>query len=345
MKKILLVTDDAYTYSGRERIFSLMNSIYAKDNEVTIVSLSGSGKTHYNFEGYKSFITLEGCNLKLYNLLKIIKDGGFDFVFLVSMGKLTTIFSIYIPLIRSSKTRMIACEHVSLESLGIVKGFLKRKALKLYHKVVVLTERDRVNLSTDKINDVVVIRNPIIPKVEVKSVIYKEAIAVGRLDEQKNFLELIDIWSYVVGKNNQWKLKIYGDGKQKEELLNKIKNKGMDDFITLMGRVEDMDSAYNKADICLMTSVFEGLPLALLEAKSHCLPAIAYDCPTGPAEIINNGVDGYLIEMHNKDEFAEKVLYLINNDERLLSFSNQCSKSMQEYKFEKIVKDWGELIS
>lgn len=70
-----------------------------------------------------------------------------------------------------------------------------------------------------------------------------------------------------------------------------------------------------------MTSIYEGLPLVLLEAKAWGVPVIAYDCPTGPREIIENGKDGFLIESGDHLGYIQKLNELANDDELYYSFS------------------------
>lgn len=344
MKKILLVTDNAYTYSGREKIFSFMNKVYAQKNEVSIFSLYGSGESCYSYEGCREFLSLNGKRFKMLRLAQYIKKGRFDYVFIVSMGKLSTFFSIFIPFIGRKEIKYVSCEHVSYESLGTIKGWLKLVALKRFDKVVVLTDRDKGLLQNLGLRDVSLIRNPIFRKETFKSKCSNNAIAVGRLNKQKNFIELLEIWSLFIKKNPLWTLKIFGDGEERDNLERYISNEGLSDSVKLMGRVDNIEEFYLDSDICLMTSLYEGLPLALLEAKSYSVPIIAYDCPTGPAEIINDSVDGYLIKMGDKDEFVNKLSHMANNTELTLSMSNSCKNTLGQFSPSKVIEAWNDII-
>jgi glycosyltransferase involved in cell wall biosynthesis len=101
-------------------------------------------------------------------------------------------------------------------------------------------------------------------------------------------------------------------GLLRQQLSELIKNYNIEDTVTLLGKVKDIDKYYAQSDMLLMTSRYEGLPLVLLEAKSWSLPVIAYDCPTGPREIIENDIDGFLIPVNNKELFVEnEPFYLL----------------------------------
>ena len=89
-----------------------------------------------------------------------------------------------------------------------------------------------------------------------------------------------------------------------------------------------------------MTSKFEGLPMVLLEAKTWGLPLLSFDIMTGPSEIIQNGVNGYLIPAYNMELFRKKIERLITDKELRMSFSNKSQIDMDKFELNNIMNKW-----
>jgi len=346
MKNILLITDNAYTYSGREKICSYMCGIYSDSYNVDLISLNGQGDLFYEFNGVRNVITLEGKKNKYQECVKLSQK--YDSVFVLSMGKLTVYFSFYLLLrkliCRKKKKPVdyIACEHVSYKSMGFLVKILKILFLRIYSNVVVLTESDKNTYKKKGINSLV-IENPIFYKNILNKKINKKYLAVGRLDDQKNFIELLNIWNiFIVGKDD-YVLNIAGEGPLRSSLEEYIEANNLQNSVHLLGKVNNIDKYYLEADVCLMTSKYEGLPLALLEAKSFSVPCIAYDCATGPAEIIEDHIDGFIVEYGNQAQFIKKMESL--RDENLYQkFSISTSETSKKFSPLIIKNKWLSLI-
>lgn len=342
MAKILIVTDDAYTYSGREKVCSNMAKIYGENNHVDIFSLDKGGEPFHDFSPIENIINASSRANASNELYELIKENSYSHVFVASMGKLSIFL---LPLVfRLRNVKFIACEHVSFSSLGIAVKILKIIALRFYNKVVLLTEYDKKIYAKFKI-DSVVIENQLQHCGYYKTTRTYKALAIGRLSKQKNFSQLIDIW-YKFKKQDKknWQLYIAGEGEQKELLENKINKYGLGDNVILLGKVKDMVSLYNKSDVCLMTSKYEGLPLALLEAKGNSLPCIAFDCKTGPSEIIDNNIDGYLVDEGDESGFIGALDYLSNNDNIYFSMSKSTLKTSERFLIDSISDKWNDII-
>ena len=107
------------------------------------------------------------------------------------------------------------------------------------------------------------------------------------------------------------KLDIFGTGEIKEELLAEIEEKGLQNNVFLKGWTTNTVKEYCEHDIYLMTSNFEGMPNSLMEAMAVGLPCISTDCETGPSDLIDDGVNGYLVKVNNATELAEKIKQII----------------------------------
>ena len=128
------------------------------------------------------------------------------------------------------------------------------------------------------------------------SVDAKVVVSAGRLMHRKGFDRLIDAWAPLVTAFPDWQLHIYGRGERRPELEAQIAALGVGDSLQLMGYTPDFDRALADAGIYAMSSRIEGFPMVLLEAMSHGLPLVSFDCPRGPAEIIDDGVTGRLVK-------------------------------------------------
>lgn len=138
-------------------------------------------------------------------------------------------------------------------------------------------------------------------------------IAVGRLEEQKNFKLLIKSFSNIVKDNKEVNLKIYGDGKLKSSLNNYIKELGLQENIQLCGRTNNIVEVLKKSDLYILSSNAEGMPNSLMEAMALGLPCISTDCPTGPSDLITHGVNGRLIPIKDEEKLTKSIKHIINN--------------------------------
>lgn len=158
------------------------------------------------------------------------------------------------------------------------------------------------------------IYNPLAPQKHSipKSQNSNQFIYVGRLvfDREKCIKDLIDAFSLI---NEDFRLRIIGDGDDRETIINYIKQKGLEEKITLtQGWIEDPWSIIGEADALVLPSEYEGLGMVLGEAMARGLPCISSDCFAGPRDFINDGVNGYLYEPRNIEQLKEKILNIIH---------------------------------
>lgn len=208
--------------------------------------------------------------------------------------------------------------------------------IKKYNKIVVLTNEDKIKNWKDP--DIVVIPNPItISVIKQTNNNNKNIIAVGRLETQKNFQSLIRAFKFVIANHQDWKLEIWGEGSQKENLNNLIKTLHLEKNIMLKGPTENMSEVYSGADILVMSSSYEGWGLVLTEAMAHSVPVISYDCPCGPKDIIQNGYNGILVTIDNEVNLAQSINYLIENKEMREEMGKNALESSKKYSIDKII--------
>lgn len=174
----------------------------------------------------------------------------------------------------------------------------------------------------------------------------KRIISVGRLSEEKGYLDLIDVFSLVHQVYPDWKLDIIGDGNQKENIQKKIEEYGLKDFIILHGfqNKEYINQLLQKSSVYVMCSYTESFGIVLLEAFSFGIPCVAFDSARGATEIISNNWDGYLIQDRNKEIMAKKVCELISNPNRRIIMGANGIKKANQYSMDEIRKYWLQII-
>lgn len=168
-------------------------------------------------------------------------------------------------------------------------------------------------------------------------------ISVGRLVEQKAHKSLLRIVKVVQQKGYNIKLTIVGDGELTDELISLAEVLQIRDF-SLLKFQKNIENIYQMADIFCLTSNWEGSPNVLLEAMSAGLPVVAFDCPTGPKEVLSDEVNGFLVELNNQVMFADRLIQLIKSENLRSSLGNAARKSMQKNRAARISKKWSAII-
>ncbi|MFE5164502.1 glycosyltransferase family 4 protein [Streptomyces sp. NPDC056697] len=143
----------------------------------------------------------------------------------------------------------------------------------------------------------------------------KWVVAAGRLAPVKRYDLLIRAFAKVSAARPDWRLRIYGGGAQHAKLRALIDQLGLYNNVFLMGPANPLDPEWAKGSIAAVTSSLESFGMTIVEAMRCGLPVVSTDCPHGPAEIIDNGVDGRLVPTGDTDAIAAALLDLINNDE------------------------------
>ena len=219
-----------------------------------------------------------------------------------------------------------------------------RWKIKGYDYIVVLTEEEKErNWKCWK--NVSVMPNPITSVCDVKSTCEaKTAIAVGRLAEEKDFASLIRIWGKVTEKHPDWRLEIWGKGELEAALRQQIEESGLEGKVCLMGYTAEALQKMSQASLYLLTSMFEGFGLVLIEAMSVGLPLVSYMCPTGPKTIIEDGQNGYLVAVGDEKTFAERVCQLIEDEPLRKQMGQAGLKESEKYRIEDIAQRWMQLF-
>ncbi|MEI5985200.1 MULTISPECIES: glycosyltransferase family 4 protein [Sphingobacterium] len=218
------------------------------------------------------------------------------------------------------------------------------KTIKLFDRFVVLTEEDKNYWGA--LNNILVIpnANSFTPN-SLAELNIKQVIAVGRYDFQKHFDSLIRIWERVDKQNPDWKLKIFGSGPLESELQQQINDAQLQHSVSLERPVKNIEKEYLNSSIIALTSRYEGLPMALLEAQACGLPMVAYACKCGPKDIITDGENGFLIPEENETLFAKRLLELMNSENRRREMGRKAFENSTNYSEDRVMEKWINLFT
>lgn len=211
-------------------------------------------------------------------------------------------------------------------------------------RFVVLTKADRQTWSR-YVEGVEQVYNPLTFSTEQSAdVSARRFVAVGRLEKEKNLPDLVRAWAIVASKHPDWSLDVYGDGGEKNRIQSLIDKLGVSESMTLRGRSVDVRSEMLHSSGIVMTSLFEGFPLVLLEAAQCGLPLVSYDCPKGPSEIVENGVNGFLVPQGDVDSIASGMIALIEDEALRKRMGNAAKRSSERFSIGEIMSEWDRIF-
>lgn len=172
----------------------------------------------------------------------------------------------------------------------------------------------------------------------------KVICSVGRLCLTKRFDLLMEAFDEIADKIPEHKLIIYGGGELADELQKKADSLKAHDRIILAGATPDAVKFVNKAQIFVLSSELEGMPNALMEALAMGVPCVSTRCEIGPEELIEDGVNGLLVEVNNTRQMASAMLKLINSPDLSKSLGEKSAQLKQTNSIEAISRQWLELL-
>lgn len=359
MKKISFVCFNISNIGGAERVVCNLCNELCQRYETHLLTLCG------NYEECKYFIDkrikcfnvgnknnerIRNIMIKSFMTLKnYFKNNQIDIIFLVGNYVPPSVMAVKFFV----GSKFVYCDHGALiNEIEKKKITLFRKmAGKLCDKTVVLVERTKkdyeqiLKIPSNKIEYIYNHIDDDIYKNSSKCNIFsKNIISVGRISSEKGFDMAVEVAKYVFDKHKDWQWHIYGDGPDYEKIDKKIKEYGLENNFILKGATDYILEKYKDYSICVLPSYREGLPLVLLEAKCNMLPIVSFDCATGPSEIVNDGVDGYLVECYNTKKMAQRICNLIESVDLRKEFSNNSKKNLYKFKKSNILNKWINLI-
>lgn len=214
-------------------------------------------------------------------------------------------------------------------------------------RIVMQTRRALEDLPRNLQGRAVVVHNPFLP-IEAAEHIEENGqrvVAVGRLDHQKGFDMLIEAFALVAAQTPRARLTIFGEGGERSSLEALVREKGLEDVVSLPGTTRRPGEWIGQGDVFVLSSRHEGFANVLIEATCAGLPAIAFDCDYSPSEIISHMENGLLVPPDDVPELAQAISTLLADETLQGRFRAAAEINRERFGHEKIMRDWDDVIS
>lgn len=357
MPNIVFFIYNISAVGGTERVASvIINELAQRNYNVHVLGLYGDpGQIFFPFEPNVRVTSLHIDDMKGVRKILYSQHRIRQFVNSNHIDTFVTVESIMatysVPSLAFTGIRHVVWEHFNFKvSLGIAaRSFARQLALCFADRIVTLTARDIQFWEQGgwlRRAQLVHIPNPMfLEEQKVNESPSKTVISVGRITFQKGFDLLADAWGGLPAElRKEWKLLIIGDGEDKPLLEKKITELGIGDSVELVGATKAVFSYFEKASVYCLSSRFEGLPMVLLEALAFHVPIVAFDCDTGPEELIENGQNGILVEAGNVKKLSYSLASLMENDDLRRRMRNYKSQKLHTLELGGIVEQWTRVL-
>lgn len=346
---------------GAERVMTILAGEWAKrGNRVTLITLASAERDHYAVptgvhrvaldvlrESHGKAQALKNNYTRLSRLREAIRQSGPDVV--VSFMDVTNILTLLAT--GGLRVPVIISERIDPRHYPIARGWAALRKL-LYPQASALVVQTQAvarwaeaHVPAHKVS---VIPNPVSVHVEAEptSAVFPAGgyiLAMGRLDGQKGFDLLLRAYAQLPGPSLP--LVIVGEGPERAKLEALIAELDLGGRVTLPGRVLNPAAAFAGARLFVLSSRFDGFPNVLIEAMATGLPAVAFDCPSGPAEIIQHGENGMLVPPEDVGRLAGAMRELLADEALAVKLADKARNTSQKFSVAAVVDQWDALVS
>lgn len=354
MTNICFIYTDITTTGGIEKSIAVIANELCKQPEYNVKILSIKRSYNKTFFYFDEKVKIDYINKKkngifnnIKDIRKYLKKNKIDIV----VGANIAINITVIPALFFSKIKLISWEHFNFEDSVSNKYIKLARALTVIFSdyIVVLTKNDEKKyldkykfLKNTKIKQ---IYNPIPKKNYEREFINnsKEILTVGHFLPVKGYDLLLQVVKLVLKEETEWKWIIIGDGKYKDEFKKSIRESNLEERVIIKSKVKNVEDYYKNAEIYVNTSRSEGFALTILEAKAYKLPVIAFKIPS-ILELLKNSENDLLIEPYNVNSMKEKIIELIENQQKREICSYMPVNNEQKLQTEYIIEQWKKLL-
>ena len=352
--KICFIIHDVTVRSGTERAqANLANALTAIGNSISIWSMYGLGKS----PGFPLAIGTD-VSYGLRRALPLFLDYPWlmcsfalfairrhpHWIVCTDTNRLVVaLLAAFVPGVRFAVWQHFALSH----SVTKVRGWLARwLAAHLATRIVTLTERDEVLYAKlfAPFGTVTTIPNIVAPPAVGRAVRRREILALGRLVPQKGFDLLLEAWADASKRLPGWSLRVVGDGQMRDQLARLANTLRVEQSVIFAPFSENPFALYSECGVFVLSSRFEGMPFVLIEAMSCGSPCISFDCPNGPRELIEHGVNGILVPAERVDALSDAIVELGENPELRQRLGDAARKVAEQFSEDRIVARWHEVL-
>lgn len=350
-KKIVFFTESMELMGGMERVIAFLANGLDDEFDVRILTMYGEEciyfELHCPIDTLNIQIPARGLVNKIQRYIatlnkldQYLKDNS-DVEYLVANSAAMSGSAMLIKALTKTSVKVIPFEHNKFMFPGKVWQYLRRYTFAKAHRVIALTgdaHQDYLKINSPSVH----IPNAVaLPASHGAKMDKKKLLAVGRLVYQKGFDTLLPVWKEVVATYPDWQLEIVGDGEDEQMLKAMAEKLGITKSVIFFGQSNNIQERYIDASGFILSSRYEGFCLVMIEAMAHGLPCVSFDCESGPNEVIENGVNGYLVEDQNVAELADRIKrYIALSDEEKQSMSLQAKETSLRYSPEIIIDRW-----
>ena len=357
-KRIALLDWDMTVTGGAEAVAASLTRTLCRDYDIYFITLfQKNGSLAYDLSDAKDVFCLDSKKSRLRSIMweikrpmrKYLKHNSIDAVLLI--GNYPGYVSI--PSMIFNKTTFIYCDHGALINQIHERAITAIRFLTslFADRTVVLTDKTRndyikyFHISPKR---VLTIHNWVDDRVLENAACCdldaKKVLSVGRFGKEKGYDLMISAAERFLPSHPDWQWDVYGTGETFDEIKRLVGQKGLEGQLHLMGNNPEVLSLYRKYSVFVLPSYREGLPLVLLEAKANKLPIVSFDIDTGPCEMVEDGVNGFLVEPYDTEKMAQRLSQLADDKALRKRFSDEACRKMDKFDKQEIERQWTELI-
>lgn len=334
---------------GLERVLSSASAMFHTSGfEVHLIVLEN--KVEYGYEGKLVNFGNYSKYQKYFRLRKYLVREKFDFV-VDFRYRINPFMELVFAYFIYNRIKTIYTLHSSrLETYLTDKPWVAKVLLRKASKVVVVSKGLKEKLVTQyHFDKATVIPNFInISKLDIDSVenplAFEYCIAVGRLVKLKQFDKLIESYRQSVLPEKGIHLVILGKGEEEHYLKATTENTSIEPYVHLLGFKENPYFYMKNAKFLVLSSLYEGFPMVILEALSLGRPVISFDCPTGPSEMLLDGENGFLVENQNFEALTSKMNTFAQDDILYRKCCDNAKASVSRFETNELAKKWRQLL-
>ena len=350
MKICFLSKDYSYNGGGERMLCNLANE-FSKLHSVAVVSFDFSEKRSiYTLNPEIKFVDAKIQRRKInfftkFDYVKYIKKHSnfFDsFDVVVGVGIICNLVLSYCS--PKLKAKTVGWEHFCYDGIPFYQKALRKFLFKKLNQIVILTNRDLEKYKNINKNTTVIYNFTNMEFRKTPEFLNRQFLFVGRLSNQKGFFDLCRIIKKFCKTNSDWNFRIIGNGEYKTDFEKFIKSENLENRINWSLVSDDVQTEMENSSCLLMTSNFEGLPMVLIEASVCALPAISYDTPTGPSDIIVDSKSGFIVPIHKQDFFAERMKEFAGSFKLQQKLSSGAKTESEKFSKQNILLQWTEVL-
>lgn len=349
IKSLLLVADNIHFGGGGERVAcNIANHYVSKGVCVEILSFgSCCEKSVFNLSNDVRIYYFNAGNNKVlqkieefFKLRRFLKLHKYDVIMSIGCSP-----SVVLGMASNHRYVTVGTEHFYYYGAPKIWNSIRRIAYPKLSSITVLTHHDLPYVKN--INPkACVVPNALsyIPKKKIDPN-KKIFLAVGRLSPVKQFEKMLRIMKTFVFYNQEWELHIIGKGELRDYLMQLVSQYGLSNYVRILPYSNNMEGVYLSASVLLSTSKSEGLPMTMIEGQSYGMPIVAYDCLTGPSEIVIDGRNGYLIPQDDSSAFLKRMQIIAENATLRHEMSKNAIRDSERFYPEVVYNKWDTLFN